>query len=138
MADDPSVRQISKAFSRKDFMSLVAWAWVCTCAGLPKSMGLPQSRNRVYLIALRDNESRDDFTWPNAREPMALSEVLDPPAPNDDPRHMPMGKMAQRHAQEVRANLDPARPDQDWIADVGLSHAWSRQRQTQPNYVSPC
>lgn len=96
-----------------------------------KSLGLPQSRNRIYLITFHDEDGFDKFGWPKAIEAMELAEVLDPTAPNDDHTCLPVRRWARQHVQEAKQNLDPAKPGAGWLVDEGVSRKWTGRRPTQ-------
>ena len=54
-----------------------------------KPLGLPQSHNRLYLIASTDQQDYERLTWPETIEPMTIEELLDPKALRTTPAKCP-------------------------------------------------
>ena len=71
---------------------------------------------------------------------MEQHEVLDQPSPADDPHLRPRGKAAKRHVDEVAAGIAPADVGRDWVADIGVSANWSRDkaRPIRATFVLSC
>ena len=74
--------------------------------------GVPQSRRRVYLVAIRNDSLRHGFTWPEPTGSETVDAILDPLNSSDKPGRLttaPSGKQLalDAYAKAYAAGVDP-------------------------------
>ena len=110
----------------------VAHRIICT-----SEHGLPQTRRRWFLVALRSDCVVHEFVWPEPIQMMPLSLVLGPRAADDSPERRPgdIGSLASRnvdidwldaHGKDILAA--------DYIVDCNASEKWCGR----PTERCPC
>ncbi len=62
-----------------------------------KDFYVPQSRERVYIVAIRNDSHVKSFKWPKPCARVSLSAILDPPAATDLPGRMPQTKTGRKN-----------------------------------------
>ena len=103
------------------------------------NFGLPQSRRRWFLVAVRKDRCTSRFTWPEALPALPLSALLGPPSDNSSHTNRP-GRLASLAAR----NVDRAVRDLELrgvnvancnlVIDCDASAGWCGK----PRSIAPC
>lgn len=89
---------------------------------------VPQNRQRLFIIAIRQDSYRRTFRWPKKKGKRSLSSVLDPPRLTDQPGRLPQKKRGRDLAKEAykkvfSTGVDPRKTPV--AIDVGCSKAFA-------------
>ncbi|CAE8704276.1 unnamed protein product [Polarella glacialis] len=73
---------------------------------------VPQSRRRVFLVAIRNDSLRREFTWPEPTGSKTVDAILDPLTSSDKPGRLPKAPRSRQlvidaYAKVHAAGIDP-------------------------------
>ena len=86
-----------------------------------KDHGLPQYRERIFIIGYRIDCSSHAPIFPTLLQGLTLSQVLCPWAPHDDGSRLPSSLRAQQVVLHARSTLTARQRSQDWAVDSGAT-----------------
>jgi len=102
--------------------------------------GLPQNRDRTYLVGILRSRQQAAFEWPHPPEDMLeLEDILAPRTADDDPTRRPAARNAAAVA-EVAARRAEAMGwrEADWSVDTTMSAANVARGAAHPRPWCPC
>ena len=82
-----------------------------------KDFDIPQSRPRVYIVAVRQDSLKNDFTWPEAVDPAVMVEDLMEESGSQDRRQKSeICESAQRRLRNALKSIreDGGEPSKEW------------------------
>ena len=99
-----------------------------------RDFGVPASRQRLYIVGIRRDRQRAEWTWPVGSGKVSLTSILDRDSPTDAEKQAALGQLKPYQLRNLIAGLEKlnathqntANSDNEpWVVDVGKGKSFA-------------
>eukprot|EP00959_Pyramimonas_sp_CCMP1952_P394565 8267151-Pyramimonas_sp.AAC.1 len=92
-----------------------------------RDFGVPAARRRLYIVGIRRDRQRAEWSWPTGSQTVSLTSILDQDSPTERQKHASLLELKPYQLRNLVAGLEKIKtthPDADtdaepWVIDVG-------------------